>query len=309
MAGRTQETSMLDKFKNKAVAVISSRHVAGPDLKDALLIRDWAETRDVGTVISPWIGSLDSPRQVLQLYSDAISAVQPNHLGSHVAIKLSALGYDYGLFEELLGIARSKKVKLQIDSLEHESAAKTHALIEKASATYRNIGCTLPSRWLRSASDAERAAELRIHARVVKGQWHDPTSPKIDPRANFLTIVSKLAKRGADVSIGTHDYPLADKALEILAESDARFELAQFFSLPLNGFDLSRKYKCPYLIYIAYRSPYMPYNWHFFLSRPSMMAWLIRDFTIPRPRPWNSHGREPFGYVPLNIAKDVHIKS
>ena len=52
-----------------------------------------------------------------------------------------------------------------------ETVDDTFNLIGKARDIYAKLGCTLPGRWRRSLSDADRAIEMGLRVRVVKGQW------------------------------------------------------------------------------------------------------------------------------------------
>jgi proline dehydrogenase len=277
---------MLETLKNRIAGVVASRHIAGTELADALVVCDWARRQNISTVISPWAQPGDSPRDMLRHYSEAVVAIRKEDIDSHLAVKLSAIDYDMGIFDELAGTARANNVRVHVDSLGPETASRSLAFLEKAAANYSNLGCTLPSRWQRSISDAERAAELGLHVRIVKGQWADPDAPRLDCRKQFLTIASKLAGSSSQVSVATHDYSLAQNALNLLSHSTTGFEVEQFFSLPRNGLELSRRFACTYRIYVAYRGPSMPYNWHFFLSRPSMLAWILYDFAAARKKPW-----------------------
>lgn len=124
---------------------------------------------------------------------------------------------------------------------------------------------------------------------MVKGQWEDPDY-KVDSWSNYIAIVKKIAGNVPYVGVATHDKKLADASLKILKSRQHHFELEQFFSLPLNGIALAKKYHCPYRIYVSYGYPAIPYNYRFAMTRPALGVWMVSDFAFHFKKPWeNSH--------------------
>ncbi len=277
---------MLRKMRDNLTNAIASRHVAGSELDDALRICRWAESEGFRTVISPWSGPQEDSRKMFDLYAAALGAVGTQSGLCYLSIKLDAIGYDEGMFRDLIYLARLNAVRLHIDSLGPDTADTALRFVEKAAASFHQIGYTLASRWHRSLTDAERVAELGTPVRIVKGQWEDPLWRGLDCRKNYLDIAGKLAGRCGEVGIATHDIPLAREVLTRLLYDETNCELEQFFSLPLNGETLARKLQCPYRIYVAYGHPGIPYNVRFTLTRPRIAAWVFADFAFHPRRPW-----------------------
>jgi proline dehydrogenase len=277
---------MFRTLRKHIVKKISSRHIAGASLHNALTICHWAELQKIHSILSPWAYPGEPNRTVLESYIDVIKAIRERNINAYVSVKLESIDYDEGLFAELLEVARVNKVKVHLDSLGIDSASLNFKVLEKFTGLGFDLGCTLPSRWKRSVEDAERAIDLNLSVRVVKGQWPDPSAPKLDCRKNYIHIISKLSKGALHVGIATHDISLAEKAAGTLSSSNVHFELEQFFSLPLNGLNLSERLNCPYRIYIAYGSPGIPYNVRFAVSRPTLVGWIIKDFALRGKRPW-----------------------
>jgi proline dehydrogenase len=283
---------MLQTLRNRVVDRIASRHVAGPETDDALEVCFWAQDHDYGCILSPWAdmesnGQQGKPRKLrmFERFKSDIDLLKSHELNAYLSIKLDALGYDFGLFRDLVDYAAEHKVHLHIDSLAPESTATKFRFLEKVPDYHNWLGCTLPSRWLRSLTDANRAIDMQLAVRIVKGQWQDPNQP-IDERANYLALTNKLAGRVPYIGIATHDLPLARQALQRLSTVQLHFEFEQFFSLPLNGMGLADELSVPYRLYVAYGHPAIPYNYRFAMTRPSLAAWMVSDYVFELKRPW-----------------------
>ncbi len=268
---------MFRTVRNRLTSVVASRHVAGPALEDALRICRWAEKASLPQIVSPWGGPSDTSGEMFDRYCEAAEAVHDEKLNAHVSIKLNAIGYDPGMFDDLVAFAGSRGIRLFIDSLAPETAGMTLKLLERGASASYCPGFTLPSRWARSLADAERIVELGAPARLVKGQWSDPDAPGLDCRRNFLEIAARLAGKCRHVGVATHDVALAGEALRELSSGGSHCELEQFFSLPLGGMGYARAHGYPCRLYVPYGHPGIPYNMRFAGSRPALLAWFISD--------------------------------
>lgn len=281
---------MLRSLSKNIIARIAQRHVAGSDIDDALQVCRWASDHKFSSILSLWLSGSDKNRDKKECFNSFKSNLQTitrEKLDGYYSIKLSVLDYDFNLFIKLADIAREYNIRLHIDSLNPESAPTVFNFLRRASDYSEHLGCTLPSRWKRSLTDAEKAIDLGVAVRVVKGQWKDPYR-KVNSRENYLAIVRKLAGRSRYVGIATHDSALAQKALTQLNGTGTTHELEQFFSLPLNGIKLAKKFQCPYRLYVAYGDPAIPYNYRFSLTRPALAAWMLSDFAFNPTKPWKT---------------------
>lgn len=278
---------MLRTLKNKIVKKVASRHIAGAEVGDALQVCRWANGKGFYSILSPWAGTDESSRNMFERYKLGVATLHNQDFNCFLSVKLDAIGYDYGMFKEILELGQMYNIRIHVDSLGPDSVQKKFQFLEKAMEFNKILGCTLPSRWHRSLTDADRAVALGIPVRIVKGQWEDPSNGKLDCKKHYLAIVRKLAGRASHVGIATHNLPLAEKSLTCLSSSDTYCELEQFFSLPLNGVGLAKKLGRPYRIYVAYGHPGVPYNVRFALTRPSIAAWMVADFAFRPKKPWS----------------------
>jgi len=286
---------MLRTIRNRIIRKVALRHIAGPDINNAMVVCRWADSKGFRSILSPWadIDSNDRPASIVkknmfERYKLSIDKLNSENLNGYLSIKLNAIDFDYGIFKELLQYGQKYHTRIHVDSLDPDSADTTFRFLEQASDYHDILGCTLPSRWRRSLRDAERAINLNLSIRMVKGQWEDPNR-KIDSKKNYILIAEKLAGRAKHIGVATHDVSLAETALKLFTSSATHVELEQFFSLPLNGIDLANKYICPYRLYVAYGHPGIPYNYRFALTRPNLAFWMISDFAFHRKKPWSDY--------------------
>ena len=173
--------------------------------------------------------------------------------------------------------------------MDPDSADRTFNLLERTLAKHRNLGCTLPGRWKRSAEDAARVIEWGIPVRVVKGQWPDPGIPKFEARAGYLEVIRRLSGKAAQVAVATHDQGLARKALRSLTESGTSCEMEQLSSLPHTCSQIANGFHVPFRLYVPYGYPSMPYDIWQVRARPQIVRWVIRDALRGRHRKLPSH--------------------
>jgi proline dehydrogenase len=142
----------------------------------------------------------------------------------------------------------------------------------------RNLGCTIPGRWLRSVDDARVACQWRLRVRVVKGQWADPRDPNVDMRSGFLKVIDGLCGRASSVAVATHDLPLAREAIGRLREAGTPSELELLYGVPCRGaVRLGRDLEVPVRFYVPQGQPRLPYLVNHARRNPRVLGWLARD--------------------------------
>ena len=266
---------------------IAEKHVAGPELGDALSVCRAAAERKFGTILSVWTQE-KCKTNFTSSCLEIIDAIIKEKLDCYLSIKPSLLDFDIKQFCELAAAAGKNNIRIHFDSLTYDLAPRSLEFIKKAKFLYSNVGYTLPSRWLRSREDAEEIAKLRVPVRIVKGQWKDPGYPEINTKKNFLEILRILANKSPIIAIATHDFGLAKEAVLILKESGHNgCEIEQFFSLPLNCKKLTELYNIKFRLYVAYGKPYLPYNINNVFERPVMIKWLVKDLMTGKRRNLN----------------------
>lgn len=260
-------------------------YVSGPELADALRACCRLSQQGFASTTCFWNRESDNPRQTADAYLATLDVLARVKLNCQLSIKAAALGFARELVAEVLERAREGDVSIHFDSLGPEGADETFSLIAGALPHYPKLGCTLPGRWRRSPRDADRAIELGVSVRVVKGQWVDPDEPEIDLRAGFLAIVDRLAGRARHVAVATHDPPLAREALGRLRAAGTSCEMELLFGLAVKPvLRVARAVGVPVRFYVPYGHGSLPYCLSHARQNPRIFWWMVRDSLHGRAR-------------------------
>lgn len=256
-------------------------YVVGPSLADAVRACRSLDAQDMLGTICYWSAGSDGPQAIAAECLRAVDAIHDARLkNSQLSVKAPPLHFSRKLLAQIVERAAERDVGLQFDSLSAEDADPTFELILDMLAFRCDVGCTLPGRWARSVADADRAAELGLRVRIVKGQWADPDAraPEADPRAGFLRVVDRVAGRVRHVSVATHDAVLAREALGRLLGAGTSCELELWFGLPIRpALRAGREAGVPVRLYVPYGHGSLPYAmWHV-KTTPRVAWWACRD--------------------------------
>jgi proline dehydrogenase len=252
--------------------------VAGPELGDALRSCQSLKLRHgIASTVCWWNHGGEKSRAVANRYLAAMDALGKTDLNCYLSIKAPAIGFRHDLVAELTDRSRRGGVPLHFDALGPETADLNFDLIAAAVSRHPDVGCTLPGRWSRSTGDADRAVDLRLRARVVKGQWPDPEDPETDARAGFLAVVDRLAGRARHVAVATHDAPLAREAIQRLQAAGTPCEVELLFGLPNRRIlRISRALGVPVRCYVPYGQGCLPAPLSDVRHDPRIAWWMMR---------------------------------
>jgi CelD/BcsL family acetyltransferase involved in cellulose biosynthesis len=282
--GYRQIRTSIGKVASRIVKHLAPRYIAGPEIDDAIRICRQLDAKGWGSTIGPWDGPNDTPKAIASSYTRALQAITAAKLDCYLSIKVPSLKYDVDLLKGLLEVASEHNTRVHFDSLAPDTASRSFALLDKAAKLYGNLGCTLPSRWLRSATDAETAVGLGVAVRVVKGQWADPAQPDIDWRRRYLDLIDILAGRAPMVAVASHDVELAKESLLKLNRSRTPCEFEQLFGLPLRAREVAKPLGVTLRVYVPYGHAYVPYALAEIKKRPVILSWIVRDLLLNNTR-------------------------
>jgi proline dehydrogenase len=257
---------------------LSRAYVPGPELGDAIeAVHRFARSGHAATV--GYFNAVgEAPRRIADFDLAAVDALAGNGRDAYVSLKVPAMKYDRALIEEIALASRRTGVGIHFDSHAIETAGPTFAAAEIALAHAPTVGCTLPGRWRRSVTDAERAIELGLRARVVKGQWADPAQPGLDPASGYLAVIDRLAGRARAVAVATHDPALAREAIRRLRDSNTPCELELLFGLPMRAASaVAREAGVRVRAYVPFGEAWMPYALSQLRRRPGTLWWMAKD--------------------------------
>ncbi|TLZ65085.1 MAG: GNAT family N-acetyltransferase, partial [Methanobacteriota archaeon] len=267
-------------------------YVAGPKIEDAARACRSVNEKGLPTTIGYVTGPNDSPRTVARRYMTTIDAIADDRLDCYLSVKAPELRFSRDLFREVADHARTRGVGLHFDAMGSEDVDETFTLINELRARHADIGCTLPGRWGRSGGDADRAIDLNLRVRVVKGEWADRWEREVDPTAGSLAIIDRIAGRVPHVAVATHDPWLARTALRRLRSPGTPCELEVLMGYPFQRVLPHAKAEgVPVRMYIPYGSQSPPYSLSQVMKKPRIAAWAIRDlYKIARSRTSRSSG-------------------
>ncbi|MGA2736235.1 MAG: proline dehydrogenase [Bryobacteraceae bacterium] len=253
-------------------------YVAGPELPDVLrLARTFAARGVPASTLCFWDAQDDAPRHVADMYLATVQAIQSAHLDSYVSIKAPSLAFDAGLVVEIADAARDAGIRMHFDSLGAETVDRTFRLIDVARGRGAKLGCTIPGRWRRSPGDAEKAAQMGLRVRVVKGQWPDPDAA-VDPHVGFLDAIGALAGGASPVAVATHDPILAAAAIRKLQSAGTTCEMELLYGLPGRAvLHAVRDLAVPVRYYLPYGHAWLPYALRQARRDPRILWWVLRD--------------------------------
>ena len=260
-------------------------YLAGPSLSDALTAGDRVADRGYGVILGFWNADDDEPPAVAHENLAAIEAMAGRGGRWYLSIKVPALAYSRELVEEIARACAETGTILHLDSHAPDTADETIALAAFAREVHDQVGITIPGRWARSPADAERAGELGLRVRVVKGEWADPEHPGLDLRDGFLAVVERLASRSPHVSVATHDATLARDAVGRLAAGGTPHDVELLVGLPFEPVvEVARAAGLSVRVYVPHGHASLRYGLAYLARNPRRIWWLVRDLVLRRRR-------------------------
>lgn len=263
----------------QALAKLAARaYVSGPELSDAMATAQRLSHLGLESTVCYWNVGQDSPGAIADACIAALGAARGEPDTSCIVVKLAPMGFDQGLLHRILEAARGSGKLIHFDAHGPETAEPTFSAIEAARERYPHLGCTLPGRWQRSLMDAERAANLGLHVRVVKGQWPEQPGRDVDARAGYLKVIDRLAGRVGSVAVATHDVELGRECLTRLRRAGTEAMLEQLYGLPMKAsLKMAWELGVPVRVYVPFGYGCLPYCLSQVRKNPRILWWIMRD--------------------------------
>jgi proline dehydrogenase len=219
---------LLPAVPKPVVRRISSRYIAGPELRDATrVVRELNDGGKLATVdvLGEEVLDAEATRRFVDAYGDVLAEIERTGLDSNVSVKPTALGLklDLDLCRENLfavvddAAARGTFVRIDMeDSSTTSDALRLYRELREAGRD--NVGVVLQAYMRRTVADVRSLADLRPNVRLCKGIYVEPPELAFTDfdavRANFVTALDALLAAGAYVGIATHDEWLIQRGLE-----------------------------------------------------------------------------------------------
>ncbi len=286
---------MRELVKSIAMPVLkhaTSKYIAGNSLDDAAELALRAGQQNLRSTLCYWNDGSEEPEIVAAEYTKILNLIGEGRIDGALAAKLPALWEREDQVEKIVAVARKVGAPVIFDAHAPHQTDDTFKVLERHGS--ERLGLAIPGRWRRSQRDVDRAIELGVRVRVVKGEWADPEQPDVDLREGYLEVIKRLAGRASFVGVATHDAPLAAKAMAILAEAGTPFEQEFIFPLPIDqALREGARFGAGARLYIPYGDAWLPYSLKRAFKNPKTFYWLARDllggkkFVLPPIAPGN----------------------
>ena len=222
---------LLPAVPKPVVQRISSRYIAGPEVRDATrVVRQLNAGGKMATVdvLGEEVCDAEATRRFVDEYGDVLAEIERTGLDSTVSVKPTALGLNLDLDlcrENLTAVVANAAARgnfVRIDMEDSSTTSDTLRLYrELREAGHDNVGFVLQAYMRRSVADIHALADLQPNVRLCKGIYVEPPEVAFTDfdavRANFVRALDELLGVGAYVGIATHDEWLIQRGLERVA--------------------------------------------------------------------------------------------
>ena len=233
---------LLPAVPRQVVQMLSSRYIAGPELKDArATVRRLNAERKLATidVLGEEVRTREEAAAIVRAYQDVFADITECDLDSNVSVKLTGLGLklDYELCRaNLTAVVEDAAARgnfVRIDMEDSSTTDDTLRLYRDLRATGRdNVGIVFQACLRRTVADIHDLAELRPNVRLCKGIYVEPHEIAFRDfeavRANFVKALEELLRLGCYVGIATHDDWLLSEGRRLVAEHGLERDAYEF---------------------------------------------------------------------------------
>jgi proline dehydrogenase len=276
-----------------SAARLTSRFVAGLDLKDALDVSERLERECILVSLDHLGESVTSLREAedsRDSYLEALQQLSARGFDASVSIKLTQFGLDLSTgacrasVDRLVSEAAQLGKMVEIDM---ESSGYVDRTLEIASAmheSYGNVRAVIQAYLYRSAKDLERLCELRMPVRLCKGAYQEPAAvafqSKRDVDASYVRLMKRLLDHGTYPGLATHDERIIEEAHRFTRERAIpanRYEFQMLYGIRR---DLSKGFvRNGYRVrlYVPYGVAWYPYFMRRLAERPANLFFLARN--------------------------------
>ena len=225
---------LLPAVPRPVVQKLSSRYIAGPELKDAReTVRRLNAQGKLATVdvLGEEITKPEEAAAIVRAYRDVFADITECELDSNVSVKPTALGLklDYDLcranLESVVADAASRGNFVRVDMEDSSTTDDTLRLYrDLRESGYENLGIVLQAYLRRTVADIHDLADLRPSARLCKGIYVEPPELAFRDadavRANFVKALEELLDARCYVGIATHDEWLVAEGRLLVGERE-----------------------------------------------------------------------------------------
>ena len=272
--------NLLEPIALPVIRYATRSYVAGDEVSDAALLARHARDNGYACTLCYWNDGKEDPEFVAAQYRAAIDAMHEAGLDGALAMKTPALWDRAELAASVVRYARDRKIRVMFDSHAPKQSDDIFRAIDLCGP--EGVGLALPGRWQRSRMDAERAIELGLDVRIVKGQWADEPDIGYDILTGYMELAAILAGRARHVGVATNEAQLSEKAIRCMQAASTPCEQEVIYPAAREKvIAVAEKLKVASRLYIPFGSAWLPYSLSRAMARPQVLMWLMRDIFTP----------------------------
>lgn len=206
--------------------IFASRWVAGPDMRDAIVLSKKLNSLGISTQINrlgEWFTNRADVDKSVRGYIRLIKNIKTAGIKADASLKLSEIGsaIDFDTAEDNFGeicrYARKLGVFVWIDMEESRLVSDTIQIYKKF-LKYGNCGICIQSYLKRSFTDVKDIVRRGGVIRLVKGAYSEAEDTSyVEPMRtkNFLKLMRYLFEHSKKFMVATHDTAMVESAIEL----------------------------------------------------------------------------------------------
>jgi len=268
------------------------RFVAGETLDEALAAVRALNVKGIRASLDLLGESVTNEREARaagNAYLGILDRIHGQRLDANVSLKLTAMGLDLSeelaisIMHDVLGRAQAYQSFVRLDM---ESSAYTERTLrlfeERLYPSYKDhVGIVLQSYLYRTASDVQRAIQIRCRVRLCKGAYKEPAAvafpEKREVDANYVKCMHQLLQNGNFPGIATHDPAIIAEAKRFVGEQGIdreRFEFQMLYGVRRDLQEQLVREGYGMRVYVPFGTQWYPYLMRRLAERPANVAFI-----------------------------------
>jgi proline dehydrogenase len=276
---------------------LSSRFVAGMDIRDALRVAEAVNKQGMAVTIDSLGESVTSEieaHRAAEVYHQLLDLIAARKLNANISVKLTQMGLELSpeiaesIALSLTQHAHSAGSFVRIDMEDSSLTQVTLDIVRRVHAhpEFRDsIGVVIQAYLFRSQADIEQLVADGIRVRLCKGAYKEPPEiafpHKADVDTNFVMLSQLLLESPCYHALATHDEAMIEAAKSFVQEN--HIDLSHFEFQMLYGIkrDLQRalvREGFNVRVYVPFGTDWYPYFMRRLAERPANVVFLVRNF-------------------------------
>jgi proline dehydrogenase len=268
------------------------RFVAGETLDEALAAVRALNDKGIRASLDLLGESVTNEREARaagNAYLGILDRIHGQRLDANVSLKLTAMGLDLSeelaisIMHDVLGRAQAYQSFVRLDMESSGYTERTLRLFEeRLYPSYKDhVGIVLQSYLYRTASDVQRAIQIRCRVRLCKGAYKEPAAvafpEKREVDANYVKCMHQLLQNGNFPGIATHDPAIIAEAKRFVGEQGIdreRFEFQMLYGVRRDLQEQLVREGYGMRVYVPFGTQWYPYLMRRLAERPANVAFI-----------------------------------